>query len=105
MTATPAVRFSHVGIFVRDIARMERFYTDLLGFVSSDSGDFGPAYMVFLSLDPRDHHQIVLVSGRPDDATFSVINQISMRVEDLSALRYFHSNAATHGATDVQAVT
>jgi len=105
MTATPAVRFSHVGIFVRDIARMERFYTDLLGFVSSDNGDFGTAYMVFLSLDPRDHHQIVLVSGRPDDATFSVINQISMRVDDLAALRYFHSNAAAHGATDVQAVT
>jgi len=105
MSATPAVNFSHVGIFVRDIARMERFYTDFLGLLVSDSGDLGPVSMVFLSRDPRDHHQIVLVSGRPAETTFSVINQISLRVEDLAALRYFQSKAAAHGATDVQAVT
>jgi catechol 2,3-dioxygenase len=105
MSATPAVRFSHVGIFVCDIARMERFYTEFLGLLSSDSGALGPVSMVFLSRDPRDHHQIVLVSGRPAEATFSVINQISLRVEDLAALRYFHAKAAAHGATDVQAVT
>jgi catechol-2,3-dioxygenase len=105
MNATPAVHFSHVGIFVCDIARMEHFYTHFLGLLSSDSGDLGPVSFVFLSRDPRDHHQIVLVSGRPADATFSVINQISLRVEDLAALRYFHSKAAAHGATDVQAIT
>src|SRR5262245_61465027 len=105
MSATPAVNFSHVGIFVRDIVRMERFYTDFLGLLVSDSGDLGPVSMVFLSRDPRDHHQIVLVSGRPAETTFSVINQISLRVEDLAALRYFQSKAAAHGATDVQAVT
>ncbi len=105
MSLTPAVHFSHIGIFVRDIARMERFYTEFLGFVGSDSGALGPVQMVFLSRDPRDHHQIVLVSGRPAEATFSVVNQISLRVEDLQALRHFHTHAAAHGATDVQAVT
>src|SRR5689334_11764618 len=93
MSATPAVRFSHVGIFVRDMERMARFYKDFLGLLSSDSGELGPVSFVFLSRDPRDHHQIVLVSGRPADATFSVINQISLRVEDVAALRYFYSNA------------
>ena len=105
MSATPAVRFSHVGIFVSDMARMQRFYTEFLGFLSSDSGNLGPITFVFLSRDPHDHHQIVLVSGRPDEAKFSVINQISLRVDDLAALRYFHSKAAAYGATDVQAVT
>jgi len=105
MSTTPAVRFSHVGIFVSDMARMQRFYTEFLGFLSSDSGNLGPISFVFLSRDPGDHHQIVLVSGRPDEATFSVVNQISLRVDDLAALRYFHSKAAAHGATDVQAVT
>src|SRR5207248_11177112 len=94
----PAVHFSHVGIFVRDIARMERFYTEFLGLVASDAGDLktntGTVRMVFLSRNPLDHHQIVLCEGRPPDAAFSVINQISLRVEDVAALRYFHSNAA-----------
>jgi len=105
MSSTPAVHFSHVGIFVSDIARMERFYTEFLGLLVSDSGNLGTIRMVFLSRDPFDHHQIVLVSGRPPEATFSVINQISLRVEDLAALRHFHTNAEAHGAIDVQAVT
>ena len=105
MTSTPAVHFSHIGIFVSDSTRMERFYTEFLGFLVSDSGDLGAIRMVFLSRDPYDHHQIVLVQGRPREATFSVINQISLRVEDLEALRHFHANAEAHGATDVQAVT
>jgi catechol 2,3-dioxygenase len=105
MSSTPAVHFSHVGIFVTDIARMERFYKEFLGFLVSDSGDLGTVRMVFLSRDPKDHHQIVLVEGRPREARFSVINQISLRVADLDALRYFHSHAAANGASDVQAVT
>ena len=105
MSSTPAVHFSHMGIFVSDIARMERFYKEFLGLLVSDSGNLGTVRMVFLSLDPSDHHQIVLVSGRPPEAAFSVINQISLRVEDLEALRHFHTNAEAHGATDVQAVT
>ncbi len=105
MSSTPAVHFSHMGIFVGDIARMERFYTSFLGLVVSDSGDLGTIRMVFLSRDSYDHHQIVLVQGRPPEATFSVINQISLRVEDLAALRHFYANAETYGATDVQAVT
>jgi len=77
--------------------------------VASDAGDLktntGTVRMVFLSRNPLDHHQIVLCEGRPPEATFSVINQISLRAEDLDALRYFHSNAAAHGATNVQAIT
>jgi catechol 2,3-dioxygenase len=105
MSSTPAVHFSHIGIFVTDIARMERFYTGFLGLLVSDSGNLGTVRMVFLSRNPYDHHQIVLVAGRPVEATFSVINQISLRVEDLAALRHFHANAEAGGATEVQAVT
>ena len=47
----------------------------------------------------------MLVSGRPEDARFSVVNQISLRVNDLQALRYFKDNAARHGASDVQPVS
>ena len=51
--------------------------------------------LIFLSRDPHDHHQLVLVSGKPDNippnpfnAQFgSVINQISFRVGSLDSLR------------------
>jgi catechol 2,3-dioxygenase len=88
-----------------DIARMERFYREFLGFLVSDSGSLGTVRMVFLSRNAYDHHQIVLVEGRPPEAKFSVINQISLRVENLDALRHFHAKAAEHGATNVHAVT
>lgn len=105
MRSVPAVEFSHFGIYVRDLARMERFYAGFLGFLVTDRGRLGKAEIVFLSRDPRDHHQIVLVSGRPGDAAFSTVNQISLRVADLAALRRFHADAAAHGASDLQPVT
>ena len=50
----------------------------------------GPVQLVFLSRDPNEHHQIVLASGRPAEAQFNVINQISLRVPDLATLRELH---------------
>ncbi|MDD2546349.1 MAG: VOC family protein [Burkholderiaceae bacterium] len=79
--------FSHMGFFVRDLARMARFYQDVLCFTETDQGDLGPVQLVFLSRDPAEHHQIVLMSGRPEEAHFNVINQISLRVPDLATLR------------------
>ena len=75
-----ALRFSHMGFYVRDIERMARFYKDVLCFTETDRGDLGAVKLVFLSRDPSEHHQVVLASGRPADLAFSVINQISMRV-------------------------
>ncbi len=79
--------FSHMGIYVRDIERMARFYKDVMCFFETDRGDLGPVQLVFLSRDPSEHHQIVLATGRPADQSFSVINQISLRVPDLASLR------------------
>ena len=79
--------FSHMGFYVRDLERMARFYKDVLCFFETDQGDLGPVQLVFLSRDPSEHHQIVLATGRPADLSFSVINQISLRVPDLATLR------------------
>lgn len=103
-----ALVFSHMGFYVRDIARMARFYTEVLCFFVTDRGDLGPVELVFLSRDPAEHHQIVLATGRPADLSFSVINQISLRVPDLATLREVRRRAlaepdvsdmvcATHG--------
>lgn len=105
MGQVPSVAFSHVGIHVRDLERMERFYTGFLGFIVTDRGNLGAARYTFLSRDPGEHHQIVLASGRRAGLDDAVLNQISLRVPDLAALRYFHANAAAHGGHDVRAVT
>lgn len=89
--------FSHMGFYVRDLERMARFYKEVLCFTETDRGDLGTVQLVFLSRDPAEHHQIVLASGRPADLTFSVINQISLRVPDLATLRLVRDRVAADG--------
>jgi catechol 2,3-dioxygenase-like lactoylglutathione lyase family enzyme len=87
----PRIAFSHIGIFATDLAKMEDFYTRVLGMVVTDRGPLetarGAAQLVFLSRNPREHHQLVLVSGRPANIPFNVVNQISFRVGSLAELR------------------
>ena len=89
-----ALVFSHMGFYVRDIERMARFYRDVLCFFQTDGGQLGPVQLAFFSRDPSEHHQIVLATGRPADLSFSVINQISLRVPDLATLREMRDRAA-----------
>ena len=105
MSAIPQATISHIGFYVRDLERMERFYTGYLGLTVTDRGEMGGARLVFLSRDPDEHHQVVLVTGRGQDAGASPLNQFSLRVPDLAALRHFQATAEAHGAHDVQAVT
>lgn len=105
MSKVPNATFAHIGLYVRDLDVMEQFYTRYLGLVVTDRGDLGGRKLVFLSRDAREHHQLVLVSGRADKGHESVLNQISLRVPDLDALRYFHAEASACGGYDAQAVT
>jgi catechol 2,3-dioxygenase len=98
--------FSHMGFYVRDLERMASFYKSALCFTETDRGDLGSAQLVFLSRDPAEHHQVVLVSGRPAELGFSIINQLSFRVPDLATLRLVRARAqAEGGASDIQSVT
>lgn len=88
----PGLSFSHMGIFVHDIAKMSDFYTRVLEFTVTDRGQLpaeGGGYrdLVFLSRDPDEHHQIVMVSGRPPTLAFNPINQISLRADSLATLK------------------
>ena len=60
-----APRLSHVGLYVHDVPKMIDFYTSVLGFVVSDGAEDGR--ITFLSRNPSDHHQVVLVRGRATD--------------------------------------
>jgi catechol-2,3-dioxygenase len=93
-TTVPKLSFSHMGIFVADMARMEDFYSRMLGFTVTDRGDLetprGKVFLVFLSRDLKDHHQIVLCTGRPAELSFNPINQVSFRMDNFSDLREMH---------------
>jgi catechol-2,3-dioxygenase len=110
----PAVnlQFSHMGLSVRNLEEMEKFYTEVLGFTVTDRGRIEngmqcPMNLVFLSRDPLDHHQIVLATGRPDvlpdnecNPQFGPsINQISFKMATLDDLRdiYARLQEAGHG--------
>ncbi len=103
------LRFSHVGIHVHDIAAMERFYVDLLGFTVTDRGELSRGSktmdLVFLSRDPNEHHQIALVSGRPFPLGYNVVNQLSLRVGSLAALKAFHRRFVAQRVREIHPIT
>ena len=84
------LNFSHLGIIVHDLARMEEFYTRVLGFTVSDRGVARGAKIVFTTWDENDHHQMVLVEGRPEHMPFNHINQMSFRVGSVEELQAVH---------------
>src|SRR5689334_10384592 len=90
----PGFQFSHFGMFVHDLALLEGFYVRLLDFTVTDRGQLtgpkGPMDLVFLSRDPDEHHQLVLISGRPKELPFNPINQISLKADSLATLCAMH---------------
>ena len=108
-TVAPNLQFSHMGLSVKEIAKMEDFYGRVLGFTVTDRGEAGGMKLVFLSRDPGDHHQIVLATGRPDALPANVanpqfgpsINQISFRMGSLADLREMHSRLAAEGGSNL----
>jgi catechol 2,3-dioxygenase-like lactoylglutathione lyase family enzyme len=76
-----APRLSHVGLYVRDVPKMIDFYTDVLGFVVSDGAEDGR--ITFLSRNPSDHHQVVLVRGRQTEDETPMVQQVSFNVGTL----------------------
>lgn len=106
-TKPPAnLKFSHMGLSVMDIVKMEDFYTRILGFTVTDRGQAGGMDLVFMSRDPNDHHQIVLASGRPADMPANTanpqfgpsINQISFQMGTLADLRDMGERIQEYGA-------
>jgi len=95
----PKLAFSHVGLYAKDLAAMEAFYTELLGFQVTDRGELQGTPIVFLSRDPQEHHQIVLMAGRTGDAR--VVNQISFRLESLADLKALAARLAERGSRGV----
>jgi len=97
----PDAQLTHVGLYVRDLEGMIEFYSRVLGLVLTDSGDYYlGGRIAFLSRNPEEHHQIVMASGRPDDAP-TTINQLSFRVKNLEDLRRFFTVLVAEQAKEI----
>ncbi len=88
----PALRLSHMGMFVRDLERMGDFYKDVLGFVETDRGPARGFQVIFLTRHPEAHHQLVLSSGRPETSgPTHAIQQMSFKAGSLDDLRHMYA--------------
>jgi catechol 2,3-dioxygenase len=95
---------SHFGIFVTELEWMVAFYTTVFGLTITDRGQ-GRNFksdLVFMSASPEQHHQLVLASGRPPEATFSTVMQISFIVPTIQHLRDVCALALASGATQMR---
>jgi catechol 2,3-dioxygenase-like lactoylglutathione lyase family enzyme len=96
------VAFSHAGVFVRDLDKMVAFYTRFMGLVVSDRDVARNGEEVaFLTGDPREHHQLVLMTGRPADVPFNTVQQISFRVDSLATLKRLYAGLKDWPVTDL----
>jgi len=69
----------HVGLYVTDFDRMLEFYQRIFGFAITDEARNDKRSIVFLTADPTSHHQLVLVTGRPESEQH-LMNQLSFRL-------------------------
>ncbi len=95
---------SHFGIFATDTDRLVSFYTTVFGLTVTDRGRGRtfPVDLIFMSASPEQHHQLVIAGGRPPEATFSTVMQISFVVPSIQSMREIRQLALAHGATQMR---
>jgi len=103
MSQEAAPRLSHVGLYVNDLATMKDFYTRVLGFVVSDAAPDGR--ITFLSRNPSDHHQVVLVPGRKTDLETPMVQQISFNVGTLVDVQRAFRKVRAAGCQSIRPVS
>lgn len=102
MGVNSTLSLSHLELCVKNVARMEQFYTEVLGFVATDRGK-GEEAMVFLSKNPGEHHQIVLTPG--GDGRPGALDHMALRVDTLDALRRVFETLKRHDDVSFETVS
>ncbi len=105
MSDTPLFTLSHYQMQVTDLARMAGFYTGVLGFLITDQSEPGPTQMIFMTRNPAEHHQIVLVGSRDKASGPAVVDHLAFRVADLTALRRIHAALSRDPEAAVESVS
>lgn len=98
------MEIGHIGLYVIDFDRMLEFYKQVFGFVVTDIDRNEKRSIVFLTSDPTSHHQLVLVTGRPE-AEQHLVNQVSFRLKTLSELRRVYKRLVDLGVGKLEPLT
>jgi catechol 2,3-dioxygenase len=95
-----------MGIFTDKPEAMRDFYMSMLGLVVSDTGvgKYFKRRIIFMTGDPMQHHQFVLVVREPGDPPGGALFQVSFKVKSLDELREVTARAVVNGATAVKAL-
>lgn len=106
MTQRPHAQFAHIGLAVFDFDKMVDFYTRFFGLSISDLKLMGPGRKAaWLTGDPNQHHQLVIVGDRPDDATYNPVDQISFRADSLASVKDYWRAALAEGLEVQKTIT
>jgi len=105
MPSKPEITISHAGFHVFDMGTMVEFFKTVYGLSVTDRGVLGKrGEITFLGSDPRDHHQLVLYSGRTSKTGIHY-NHVSFRVNKLKRLRLIHSKLLSYeGITNIKTI-
>ena len=85
---------------------LQEFYVRVLGMLVSDTGT-GTLFkrrIIFMTGDPHQHHQFVLVVREDGDPPGGALFQISFKVQSLDELRQLAALAVANGATELQGI-
>ncbi len=99
------ISLSHFEIKVRDLPRMEEFYSGTLGFLVTDRSPPGGHQMVFLSCNAGEHHQIVLAESETGDFSAGSLDHLAFRISDLQSLRGLHGALKSYGNLAIETVS
>ncbi len=98
------MEIGHVGLYVSDFDQMLAFYQRIFGLAVTDI-DRGPKRsIVFLTADPTSHHQLVLVTGRPEGEQH-LVNQLSFRLKTLASLRRVYQQLVDDRVPNLEPLT
>ena len=105
MKKEPEITISHAGFHVFDMNSMVKFFQSVYDLSITDRGILEKrGEITFLGSDPRDHHQLVLYSGRTSKQGVHY-NHVSFRVAHLSRLRSIHSKLKRYeGITNIKTI-
>lgn len=102
-TKKPSLVLAHSTVAARDLDKLCAFYCDVLGFHVTNRGptpDGGE--LCFISQDPQNHHQIVIVKGpEPPSPAFMMVDHLAFRTGSLDDLRQIRANLVEAGVGDV----
>ncbi len=90
-------KIGHAVIFVADIERSRRFYTEVLGFKVSDTypGSMMPGGMIFLRCN-GDHHCLALVGGK-DETNDKSLHHLAFELATLDEVFRARDHLTTNG--------